>query len=288
MPSEPMNRRSGLGPAPEPGRRRVSITPLRRHHAQAFDEIVDMRVERSRNGRPSASRSSRRVSNIRSSAENGASVRPCGFSWASSAGPKAPASIRAAREVASISSTRPRCARSMVTAALWRLVAPMLDAAAHARAAAERRERRSDAAGPIHDGRNLRLGARIGDDVGRAIVLAEHGAHVIGIGFAVSMGGAIVALARAERRERGRRRHARRRQGDLLETRDLDRLEARPAEFLAIAAEHEVALLWRHPFAFAAPAIGFQSGEAHGFTSLRLSARTHATCTASRPLPSTI
>ncbi len=27
MPSEPMNRRSGLGPAPEPGRRRVSSVP---------------------------------------------------------------------------------------------------------------------------------------------------------------------------------------------------------------------------------------------------------------------
>jgi hypothetical protein len=28
MPSEPMNMRSGLGPAPEPGRRRVSRLPL--------------------------------------------------------------------------------------------------------------------------------------------------------------------------------------------------------------------------------------------------------------------
>ena len=45
VPSEPINMRSGLGPAPEPGKRRVSRYAARRHHAQAFDEIVDMRIE---------------------------------------------------------------------------------------------------------------------------------------------------------------------------------------------------------------------------------------------------
>ena len=46
MPSEPIIRRSGLGPAPEPGRRRDLDHALRRDDAQRFHEIVDMGVER--------------------------------------------------------------------------------------------------------------------------------------------------------------------------------------------------------------------------------------------------
>ena len=38
--------RSGLGPAPEPGRRRALQRAGRRHHARAFDEVVDVGVER--------------------------------------------------------------------------------------------------------------------------------------------------------------------------------------------------------------------------------------------------
>ena len=45
MPSEPMNMRSGLGPAPEPGQAARFQHAARRDHAQAFDEIVDMGVE---------------------------------------------------------------------------------------------------------------------------------------------------------------------------------------------------------------------------------------------------
>ena len=45
IPSEPMNMRSGLGPAPDPGNRAFPVA-ARRHDAQAFDEIVYMRVRR--------------------------------------------------------------------------------------------------------------------------------------------------------------------------------------------------------------------------------------------------
>ncbi len=46
VPSEPMNMRSRLGPAPDPSNRRVSFQcAARRHDAQAFDEIIYMRVE---------------------------------------------------------------------------------------------------------------------------------------------------------------------------------------------------------------------------------------------------
>ena len=112
MPSEPMNRRSGLGPAPEPGRRRVSTTPAGVTHPQRLDELVDVRVAASRSGRPSASRSSRRATRTRTTAGSGAASGACGRSCSSSAGPSTPAWMRAARDVRSISSTRSRRPRS--------------------------------------------------------------------------------------------------------------------------------------------------------------------------------
>ena len=45
-PSDPIIIRSGDGPAPEPGRRRVSITPAGVTVVVDFHEVVDVRVER--------------------------------------------------------------------------------------------------------------------------------------------------------------------------------------------------------------------------------------------------
>ena len=46
IPSEPISIRSGLGPAPEPGSRRLSIIARRRDGADRLDQVVDVRVER--------------------------------------------------------------------------------------------------------------------------------------------------------------------------------------------------------------------------------------------------
>ncbi len=46
MPSEPASRRSGLGPAPEPGRRRDSHTPDGRDRARGLQEVLDVRPDR--------------------------------------------------------------------------------------------------------------------------------------------------------------------------------------------------------------------------------------------------
>ncbi len=73
-----------------------------------------------------------------------------------------------------------------------------LDAAADARAASKRRQRSADSACPVHHGRNLRLVARIGHNVGCTIVIAKHGSDVIRIGLAVGVRGAIVAFGRAK------------------------------------------------------------------------------------------
>ncbi len=119
VPSEPMNRRSGLGPAPDPGSRRVSIAPrgvttrrLSTKSSMCVCSVAKCPPERVAIQPPSVEYSKlcgkcRRLS-------------PCGLSCASSAGPSAPAWIRAAREARSTSITRSIRRRSIITAALWR------------------------------------------------------------------------------------------------------------------------------------------------------------------------
>jgi hypothetical protein len=115
VPSEPISIRSGLGPAPDPGRRRLSHSP---------DGVI---------ARTDSTRSSMCVCSVAKwpparvaihppSVENSndcgkwRSVSPWGRSWSSSEGPNVPAWMRAAREVSSTSSTRSRAPRSIVTA----------------------------------------------------------------------------------------------------------------------------------------------------------------------------
>jgi hypothetical protein len=71
-----------------------------------------------------------------------------------------------------------------------------LDATADARPAPERRQRGADTTGPVHHSGNLCFVARICDHVRRAIVVAEHGSHVVWIGFAVGVRDPVVAFAR--------------------------------------------------------------------------------------------
>ena len=99
MPSEPMNRRSGLGPAPEPGRRRVSTRP--RSHDAWFSTKSSMACRSCKRPRPG--RVDRPMSCIQALRKNAAGSRAWSFSCASSVGPKTPASMRAPRGVRSIS-----------------------------------------------------------------------------------------------------------------------------------------------------------------------------------------
>ena len=73
-----------------------------------------------------------------------------------------------------------------------------LDAAADARAASKGRQRSADSARSVHHGRNLRLVAWIGHNVGCTIVIAKHCSDVIRIGLTVGVRRAIVALGRAK------------------------------------------------------------------------------------------
>src|SRR6476661_1360329 len=85
-----------------------------------------------------------------------------------------------------------KCDRRLITNA----VDSRLDTAADARPAPERRQRGAGTTGPIHHSGNLCFVAWIGDHVGRAVVVAEHGSHVVWIGFAVGVRDPVVAFAR--------------------------------------------------------------------------------------------
>ena len=236
----------------------------RRHHAQVFDEIVDVRIKAgemaARPGRDPAAQ--RRILEALRKVPQGDAMRlelvlqrgTIGAAF-DQRGARGLVDLDHLAEMAQI-----ECDGGLVADA----VGARLDTAADAGAAAERRQRGADTAGPVHHGGNLCFAAGVGDDVGRAIVVAEHGAHVIGIGLAVGMCGAVVAVGGAEGGERGRRRYPRRAQAEILKPRHRDGLEPVAGEFRAVTAEHKGLLGLRHAFAFAAPAIVLQPCAGHG------------------------
>ena len=90
-----------------------------------------------------------------------------------------------------------------------------LDAADDAAAGAERDQRRLRAARPIDDRGHLGLVARVGDDIGRVVVLTDEPARIVRKRLAVGVGDPVVRFARAMRRQGRRRRDPRRPQLDL-------------------------------------------------------------------------
>src|ERR1700730_14294182 len=132
-----------------------------------------------------------------------------------------------------------------------------LYAAADARAAAKRRQRSADGAGPVHHRGHLRLVARISHNVGRTIVIAKHCPDVIRIGLAVGVRGAIIAVGRAKAGKRGRRRHAWFPQGEIVKAWNSDGVEFVSCKFRSVAVEDKLPLLRAHAFAFAPPAVMF-------------------------------
>jgi hypothetical protein len=133
----------------------------------------------------------------------------------------------------------------------------LFDAAADTRAASKRRHRSADGTRPLHHGRNLRLVARIGHNVGCTVVIAEHRPDVIRIGLAVGMRGAIVVFGRAKGGEGSRRHHARFPQGEVIKSRNSNCVEFVSCKLRMVAAEDKTSLLCAHGFAFAPPAVVF-------------------------------
>src|SRR6185437_938710 len=156
-----------------------------------------------------------------------------------------------------------------------------LDAATDAGAAAKWRQRRACSARPVHHRRNIRFVARIGDDIGRTIVIAKHGPDIVRIGLAVGVRGAIVAFGAAKGGERGRWLHARLPQGNVFKPRDLDCVECAGGEFGPIAVENELALLRAHALAFATPPVMFQSCASHRHSPRSISFRSKGRRTSS-------
>ncbi len=208
----------GAGPGARSGQPARLDRTLGRHHAQAFDKIVDMGVEAGEMaagaGRDPAAEG--RIFEALRKMPQGQPVRlELGFERRAEG---AALDARGARAAVDLDhpAKMPQIEgdRRLVAGA----VDPRLDAADDAGAAAERDHRRLGAARPIDDRGDLGFAARIGDDIGRGVVVAEQAAHVVGKGLAIGMGGAVVRLGRAEARERGGRGDARRPQPDLART----------------------------------------------------------------------
>ena len=149
MPSDPSSMRSGLGPAPEPGRRRVSISPVGVTARDRLDQVVDVRVQ----GRevaagacrdPPAER--RELERLREVAQREPVLAQLVLEVRAR---RAGLDQRRARDVRSTSSTRSSRARSSVTAAGVAVAHARLDAADDARAAAVRDHRRAALAAPF-------------------------------------------------------------------------------------------------------------------------------------------
>ncbi len=114
MPSEPISIRSGEGPAPEPGSRRLSQVP-RGVIARTDSTRSSMWVSRVAKWPPA--RVAIQPPRVAYSKDCGKwrRVSPCSRSCSSSPGPVAPAWIRAASDSGSTSSTRSSRRRSIVT-----------------------------------------------------------------------------------------------------------------------------------------------------------------------------
>ena len=189
-PSEPRNSRSGLGPAPEPGRRRVCTTPAG-VTTRRLSTKSSICVKGWRNGRPSGSRSSRPASKTRSSAENAAASARAG-----AIAPPAPGRTRRPRSAPrarrrSTSSTRsmqPQIERDRAARAPAAAVTPpttQLPAPNGITCAPAPRR-------PVQHSRSSCSSRRIGHHVRRVGIVVEQPAQRVGIALAESVRGAIV------------------------------------------------------------------------------------------------
>ena len=167
MPSDPSSRRSGLGPAPDPGSRRLSQIAGRGHRPDRLDQVVDVCVERWRSVRRPGWRSSRPGSRTRTTAGSGA-----GSGRARRAGPRGPArapppgSARRPRR-RSTSSTRSRRAEVDRDRAAIAVAHPGLDSADDARSAPVGDRRQPSLGAPVQHLLDLALIARMRHQVGR-------------------------------------------------------------------------------------------------------------------------
>ena len=180
MPSDPMNRRSGLGPAPEPGRRRVSIGPARRDDAQALDEVVDVRRQRRKMAAGAGGDPAAQGSNIRSSAGNVEKRQPVRLERRLEREAENAGLDRAARLVAihfehAVQAPHVEADRARITVA-----DDGLDAAHHRRAGAERNDRDLRSRRPVEHGGDVGFRLRERDVVRRVGEIASEGAHVSG------------------------------------------------------------------------------------------------------------
>ena len=238
----------------------------RRDHADAFDEIVDVGVERREvapraGGDPAAER--RELEALRIVADRKA-VRFQGRldRRAANAALDARGAARAVHLEHAVEMAHVEADRSLVSVADDRL-----DAADHRGAGAERHDRDLRPARPIEHGFDVGFGLGQRDKVRRVGEVAVKRADGLGVRLAVGVDETLVRLMREHAGERGGRRDARRLERDLGGLRR--RAQARlGAETLGGEAEEMPALAVAEALALISPAVEFEPRR-HDGSSLR-------------------
>ena len=217
MPSEPIRSRSGLGPAPEPGRRRLSQGP--RGVSARTDSTKSSMCVWSVAKCPPA-RVAIQPPSVEYSKDWGKwrRVSPCSLELSLEARPGgAGLDAGGARDRVDLEHPveRPQVDRDRAGVGLG--LQPRLDPAHHAGAAAEGDRRRSGLLAPGQHPLQLRLAGRVGHHVRGMVEAASKRPHQVPVGAAVGVQGALVGVAAADGRERRRRLEAGRRQLQVLQ-----------------------------------------------------------------------
>jgi hypothetical protein len=164
--------------------------------------------------------------------------------------------MRAARDTVSTSTTRSKCPMSTLTRALVAVVARTLHAAHHARAAAVGHQGHALPLRPLHQGREVRLAARMRHAIGRVAEVAQEAAHLIAPGAAIGVQDAVPCAGGAERPQLLGRRDARRRHHDVVQvTGQAQRRRGEPHRGLHVTGDGPQALHLGEPIGESPPPV---------------------------------
>src|SRR5215831_2500707 len=116
---------------------------------------------------------------------------------------------------------------------------------------------------PVHDSSDLRLGTRVGNEIGYIVVVPNEAARIVRKRLAVSVGDPVVDVDRAVSRQRRRRRYARRAQRNFGKRRRATLVETVNTKQPAIAVEGGTLLIGCQTLAFTPPAEIFEPAFRH-------------------------
>ena len=268
---QPVGAGAGAGAGQPPARHHAR----RGHAAEAFDEIVDMGVERremaARAGRDPAA-DGRELEALRKMPQRQAVRLERALQRGTQHAALDPR--RAARAVDLEQPVEP--AQVEADRAGEALADRGLDAADHARAGAERDHRGSGLGGPLQHRTDVRFGPRLCNHIWRIVEVMREDAYRIRERLAVAVQQALVGIARADRRETCRRPQPRRAQRHVPDRRRRLPRQILETEVLPVERQQAPLLLDAQPVALEAPAPELPAPPAHRFVAPLLPLRHHS------------